>query len=138
MTFIFSVVIGEIVYNLRSALDYLVFELAGLDSGCIIEGTQFPIERSQKSFKWRVRGGWLDVLNAAHVAAIEALQPYRGCQWAAVLQNLSNPDKHVHLVPSQAEHELTFHIVDETHIADFADMPGAYVAQKLPTERKCM
>jgi len=121
----FSIRIGEIIYNLRAALDYLVFELAGLDSGRVIEGTQFPIEGSKKGFKWRIRGGWLDGLNAAHIAAIEALQPYRGCQWSAVLRDLSNPDKHIHLIPSHAEHELTFHVVDAAHINDFADMPGA-------------
>jgi hypothetical protein len=125
MDFSFSIRIGEIVYNLRAALDYLIFELAGLDTGCIVEGTQFPIERNKKGFKWRIRGGWLDGLNVTHVAAIEALQPYSGCQWTAILRDLSNPDKHIHLVPSQAEHELTFHIADASHISDFADMPGA-------------
>jgi hypothetical protein len=35
--------VGEICYNLRSALDYLVFELAKHDSGTRQENTQFPI-----------------------------------------------------------------------------------------------
>ncbi|MDQ6867933.1 MAG: hypothetical protein M3178_05865 [Pseudomonadota bacterium] len=125
MDFSFSILIGEIVYNIRSALDYLVFELAGLDSGYLIEGTQFPIEDKKKGFKRRIQGGWLDGLNSAHIAAIEALQPYRGCDWTAVLKNLSNPDKHVHLVPSRADHEFTFHGADANHVIDFRDMPGA-------------
>src|SRR5262249_11398095 len=37
-----SILIGEVVYNLRAALDYLVYELAILDSGSIQDGTQFP------------------------------------------------------------------------------------------------
>jgi hypothetical protein len=124
---IFSVIIGEIAYNLRAALDYLIFEIAALDSGCIIDGTQFPIESSKKRFKWCVRNGWLDGLNAAHVAAIEALQPYRGNQWAIVLKNLSNPDKHRGFIPSQVQHELTFHAVDEANLEDarFREIPGA-------------
>jgi hypothetical protein len=121
----FSVLVGEIVYNLRSTLDYLIFELAALDSGVIIDGTQFPIEDRKKGFKWRVNGGWLKGLNAAHIAAIEALQPYRGGNWTAILRDLSNPDKHRTLVPTQAEHELTIHVVDRDHIADFSDLPGA-------------
>jgi hypothetical protein len=121
----FSVLVGEIVYNLRSALDYLIFELATLDSGAIIDGTQFPIENRKKGFKWRLNGGWLDGLNAAHIAEIEKLQPYRGGDWTAILRDLSNPDKHRTLVPTQADHELTIHVVDRSHIKDFSDMPGA-------------
>jgi hypothetical protein len=38
-----GVLIGEISYNLRSAMDYLVFALAQHDSGSPQEFTQFPI-----------------------------------------------------------------------------------------------
>ena len=41
---IWGILVGETVYNLRAALDYLVYELAILDSGQIQEYTQFPIE----------------------------------------------------------------------------------------------
>ena len=34
-----GVVIGKTIYNLRSALDYLVYELAILDSGRVVNGT---------------------------------------------------------------------------------------------------
>ncbi len=125
LDFTFSILIGEIIYNLRAALDYLIFELAALDSGCVIEGTQFPIESNKKGFKSCVRRGWLEGLNATHIALIEGLQPYRGNAWAAALKNLSNPDKHRALTPSQVEHEFTFHIADRDHIADFSDIPGA-------------
>src|SRR5580704_81891 len=40
---LFGILLGEIVYNLRAALDYLVFELARHDSGAVQAGTQFPI-----------------------------------------------------------------------------------------------
>jgi len=40
-----GVLIGEVCYNLRSSLDYLVFALAELDSGIKQKGTQFPIVR---------------------------------------------------------------------------------------------
>jgi hypothetical protein len=106
--FTFSVVIGEIVYNLRAALDYLVFETAALDSGCIIEGTQFPIERNKKGFRWRVNGGWLDGLNAAHVAAIERLQPYRGCNWTAVSETSPTSISTSRLSPDRANVNLPF------------------------------
>ena len=47
---IIKILIGEIVYNLRAALDYLVYELAHLDSGRIIDMTQFLIEESPEDF----------------------------------------------------------------------------------------
>jgi hypothetical protein len=88
-----GILIGEVLYNLRSALDYLVFELARHDSGSPQDDTQFLIESTPESFrgktKRRLRG-----LNAAHIAAIERLQPYNGCIWTKTLRDLSNPDKH--------------------------------------------
>jgi hypothetical protein len=86
--------VGETCYNLRTSLDYLIFELARLDSGHSQDGTQFPIEDAPKGFAWRQKGGWLKGLNNAHIAAIEALQPYNGCNWTKALRDISNPDKH--------------------------------------------
>lgn len=100
-----SILIGEIAYNLRAALDYLVYALAVLDSGASQSGTQFPIEDMPDGFKGRQQR-FLNGLNAAHVAAIERLQPYKGCDWTGFLRSLSNPDKHRHLTliirPKQA------------------------------------
>jgi hypothetical protein len=92
-----AILLGEIVYNLRAAMDYLVFELAWKDAGVIQNGTQFPICDSKKNFDG-IAPKSLVGLNAAHFAAIEGLQPYRGCHWAAVLRDISNPDKHRRLV----------------------------------------
>jgi hypothetical protein len=89
-----GILIGEIVYNLRTALDYLVFELAKFDSGVSQDFTQFPIEDTKKGFAWREKRGWLKGINTAHVAAIERLQPYAGCDWTKTLRDLSNRDKH--------------------------------------------
>ena len=54
-----GIVVGEICYNLRSALDYLVFDLAELDSGAPQNGTQFPIIDLQQEFVGRTKI-WLD------------------------------------------------------------------------------
>jgi hypothetical protein len=88
-----GVLIGETCYNLRSALDYLVFALAELDSGIKQKGTQFPIVDTPKDFAWRTKT-WLKGLNSAHIAEIEELQPYSGCNAAKILRDLSNRDKH--------------------------------------------
>jgi hypothetical protein len=44
----FAVLIGEVIQNLRIALEYLVYELAILDSGNVQPGTQFPIADTEK------------------------------------------------------------------------------------------
>jgi hypothetical protein len=95
-----AITAGEVVYNLRAALDYLVFELAILGSGEVNLRTQFPIEDKPEVFKARRRPdrrgrpNWLTGVDCAHCAAIEALQPYNGVNWTAFLRNLSNEDKH--------------------------------------------
>ena len=89
-----AILIGEICYNLRSALDYFVFELAKLNSGTEQRGTQFPIMDARQDFDGRGKGTFLKGVNPAHVAAIERLQPYMGCDWTKALRDFSNPDKH--------------------------------------------
>jgi hypothetical protein len=84
------ILVGETCYNLRSALEYLVFELAKHDSGVPQKKTQFPIVDTPEKF----RPDRLKEVNAAHVAAIERLQPYNGCDWTRALREVSNPDKH--------------------------------------------
>ncbi len=98
---IVSILVGEIIYNLRAALDYLIYELAYLDSGSIVNGTQFPIHDTVEGFKGR-RDFHLKGVSDKHVAIIERLQPYNGCNWTHILQRLSNPDKHMHLTISKS------------------------------------
>ena len=105
----YSILVGETFYNLRAALDYLVYELARHDAGSLKEHTQFPITASPNDFpserKSRLRG-----VNERHVAAIEALQPYpdrKENEWLADLQRLSNPDKHKSLTVMPA-HAIGF------------------------------
>jgi hypothetical protein len=94
---IVGILIGEVCYNLRSALDYLVYNLSWLDSGApptIKDKTQFPIESGQKGFLRREQQGWLKGINATHVANIKVLQPYKGCEWSRVLADRTGRDKH--------------------------------------------
>jgi hypothetical protein len=93
---IFGILLGEIAYNLRAALDYLVFQIARRDSGTDQTGTQFPICDIKGRFDG-VADRFLIGINAAHRAAIERLQPYSGCDWTPILRDISNPDKHCRL-----------------------------------------
>lgn len=94
----FGILAGDAANNFRSALDYLVGRLAELDTGVKKRRfTQFPIEDTPDGFTRR-QPKYLSGLNGTHIRAIEQLQPYKGCDWAAHLRRLSNLDKHVELV----------------------------------------
>ncbi len=101
--------VGDIVNNLRSALNYLIVQLAVLDSGSKTRELQFPIESSADQFK-KNRKKILRGLNEKHVAVIEQLQPYSGCQWSQCLQRLSNFDKHEQLVIVAHDYSLNMMI----------------------------
>lgn len=98
---------GDIANNLRSALDYLIAQLAELDTGIEQSGTQFPIEDTPKGFKGRIKT-YLRGLTETHIAVIERLQPYKGINWTKQLRALSNPDKHrkLHIVVGTFDNEI--------------------------------
>ena len=100
-----SITIGEIAYNLRAGLDYIVYDLARMEQGKIVTGTQFPIEDTQKGFLSRVTGKrdgnsvphFLKGVPKTSIPMFAKLQPYAGCTWTRELRELTNPDKHRHL-----------------------------------------
>jgi hypothetical protein len=109
--------IGETIYNLRAALDYLIFALSWHDSG--IEPTderagrlQFPIFSDPQVFERR-RNTILEGVSDPHVAMLRDYQPCEGCTWTDLLADLSNKDKHRHLTVLQATFD------PETGIAAF-------------------
>jgi len=103
----FSVVAGDIVYNLRSALDHLIYQLVLRDGHEPSWRNEFPIYDSEVSFlnevKFRKRKPELSVLYGIAVdgdswAIIEAAQPYNCISVERspirIIKRLSNMDKH--------------------------------------------
>lgn len=97
--------VGEALFNMRSALDYLVYEIACTAAGRIhVKNTQFPICDRQDDFIGQATGQnprtkkrvtcRLEHVPQSVVDRIEQLQPYNGCQWTRLLRDLSNPQKH--------------------------------------------
>jgi len=96
-----SVLVGETCYNGRAALDYLIYALSILDCGGNVpkDKTQFPVKFRKDDFARQCEPGhFIGCLSARHAAMIEGLQPYKGCEWTKALINISNPDKHRHLI----------------------------------------
>jgi hypothetical protein len=88
-----GVLIGELVHNLRSALDHAIYAAAEKPS----RETQFPIFNSHQD--WSKRSCSMLYSVPEHVVSlIEEAQPYRSPEPAlhvlAVLRQLSNHDKH--------------------------------------------
>jgi hypothetical protein len=106
----FGVAIGAIVYQLRSILDQIVWQLADVGGGnppLIGGSSQFPIFTpggtrspitSPSDFDNRVKNGMLRGVPQPQRALIEAVQPYNSPNPAlhplAILVDLSNADKH--------------------------------------------
>jgi hypothetical protein len=99
---ILAILIGETIYNLRGALDYLIYELFQLDTGKIKEHTQFLIEDTPTKWTAHLPGAGINRLTAPHQAALQALQPCFGCKWTGALRDYSNPDKHRQLTTIEA------------------------------------
>ena len=96
-----SMLVGEVTYNLRAALDYLVCQLSLLQtpkwSGKKERRNQFPIESTEAGFDGR-RASMLAGVSDRHAALIRTLQPFAGCPWTPMLATLSNVDKHNDLI----------------------------------------
>ena len=104
-----SLLASEALFNARDALDYLVYELAWLDSGTLQKGTQFPIIDDANDWPAeaarRLRG-----VNDEHRDAISEYQPFAGCEWTRSLRELSNADKHRLLVSAVPQLQYQFHL----------------------------
>jgi hypothetical protein len=91
----FGILAGEILYNLRSALDYLIWELATVGGGPG-ERNQFPIFDTPKQFE-HFRERYLYGVRNELWTAIEAYQPYKGRlegHYLRALAVLNDVDKH--------------------------------------------
>jgi hypothetical protein len=100
-----SLLLGDFIQNLRASLDYLVFQLSLFSNPRLSHkqriAPQFPILLKANA---AVMARRLQFVPTDARQEIEALQPYRrgdraAEDWLAVLQNLSNRDKHRQITP---------------------------------------
>ncbi len=98
-----SVLIGEFLHNLRSALDNMVYDLVIHDGGMPDEYTEFPIFRHRRKYNSTARGGGLFKLHGVSPkgrAFIKGLQPFddrnppNPVEPLWILHELSRIDKH--------------------------------------------
>jgi hypothetical protein len=94
-----SVVIGDVLQNLRSALDYLVWELVLANKQQPGKKNSFPICDSAKGFANELRRGRFDGVHSDAITEAERLQPYFGGteidkSFLWNLEQFSNINKH--------------------------------------------
>ena len=95
-----GMVIGDCLQNLRSSLDYLVWELVQATNHQPTKDHMFPICSTPEAFEYQVsKRNRLSGIHSDAVALIEALQPYHlGQDWEksviATLDSLTNINKH--------------------------------------------
>jgi hypothetical protein len=103
-----AILAGEIIYQLRSAIDHLAFELVGLNPGGIVlppkweERALFPLWITPpKNTSYNCFNSQLPGISKTAFAFIESLQPYHTGPGhhnvMAIIAKLSNIDKHRHL-----------------------------------------
>jgi hypothetical protein len=116
-----GVILGDVVHNLRSALDHTICQVSLLDSDgkADCERTQFPIASKSESQFEAMAKDRIPALNAAHRAIVKKVQPYHAGDKAnqhplAVLADLSNADKHRIVNP-------TFSALETEDLADEAE-----------------
>ena len=99
-----SITLGEILYNLRSSLDHLVWQLVLANGQTPGRYNEFPITADLQ--KWQAtKGRVLKGISQRHEAMIGYLQPYTGginlpfdVSMLRVLDDLCNIEKHRHLI----------------------------------------
>lgn len=94
---------SEVVHHLRTALEYLVFNMVWADTGKRpADWVTAPCYRTEASWTAKLKNKPLSQLSTDNRSAIAAVQPFTGTKWLAELTALSNPDKHhspIYVVP---------------------------------------
>jgi hypothetical protein len=95
-------IIGDCLQNLRSTLDFLVWELVGANGKVPTIRNAFPVAHTVDSYEKEIKGNRLKDVDPAAIDIIQSLQPYHlpvpEESILSVLNNLANIQKHRRLL----------------------------------------
>lgn len=115
----FSVLAGEVVHHLRSALDHVIWALATQNVGTPASKIQFPIYEKKADFEKALERGIVSGVGVAAIEVIRSLQPFTAKDSddtvLAVLAKLDNVDKHRLLVVTTTAAQLGEELVFENN-----------------------
>ena len=116
-----KVLVAQVAENLRSALEYMVFELSMLNDPSLDEWIpQFPITRTKDEFNIQARGR-LKYLSNDQVKFVEKQQPYHGNPMLNLLAEITNPSKHRRLAALRDDTDLGIYFAEITRKEEFAN-----------------
>jgi hypothetical protein len=99
---IIGLIVGDCLQNLRTSLDYLIWELVLKANNTPSKKNMFPVCLTPDSFKSAESGGRLQGVDPTAIALIKSIQPYHDGQPSAtsvaVLDELTNINKHRRLL----------------------------------------
>ena len=94
--------LSEFLHHARASLDYIVFDLARHNTSSEQDRTRFPICECSKLFE-KSRKSALKFLTDEQIEVIKRVQPYNGFPVLALLNRISNRDKHREFVLAPSE-----------------------------------
>lgn len=97
-----ALILGDCLSNLRSTLDYLVWELVRSNGKEASVSNAFPVAHTLDAYEEEINRGRLKGVDPAAVALIQSVQPYHlsvpGDTFLSVLNKLTNINKHRRLL----------------------------------------
>ena len=116
-----KVLVGQIVENLRSALDYMVFELSALNDPALNQRTpQFVIAVDESSFQRQAQRR-LRYLSDEQKTLIEKIQPYHGNPVLGLLGEMAGAGKHRRLLTIRDNTGLQIYFAEMEKQAQYED-----------------
>ena len=116
-----KVLVGQIVENLRSALDYMVFELSALNDPDLNPRTpQFVIAEDESSFQRQAKRR-LRYLSDEQKTLIEKIQPYHGNIVLGLLAEMAGAGKHRRLLRVWDNTGLQVYLAEMEKQAEYED-----------------
>lgn len=94
-----GIILGDVLHNVRSALDHLVWQLVLLNGSTPNRDNAFPMAFREDGWDDAIRKGRLRGVCKTHIETIKKVQPYHGPNgpertYTGMLSTLSNVDKH--------------------------------------------
>ncbi len=141
-----SVIVGDVIHNLSSCLNHLVWQLALITTDRPYRRAEFPIYETRDSFEQQGCGKIRDVPYPAQ-KIIESIQPYHGDDervWPflqlKLIRELSNTDKHrIVLIPCPSVSAFSVPATSYTGLTTFGGrgpvLPGGMTLSPGMTDR---
>jgi hypothetical protein len=97
-----ALIIGDVLHNLRSSLDYLQYEVVHLCGGVSTKWTRFPIQETREALVAPLKGALerSQITPVVHDFILDTIKPYQIGNYSLwALHRLNIADKHELLVP---------------------------------------